>query len=280
MNNVIIVGIHVRLARLGETDVALNVRPLGPDGRVVADMTSASLSDADVALVFGERSGRDSLRVVGVSPEHCVFGDWTWTGERWAMRRGSAAWFAAEAATLRELPRRVAALLAAAVERGDPAMRGVAVRVNDRGAVWRPVVRPLPAVLTVRRAWGLPDGHIPVPDWWTWDDDGAAARRFAAAVDAALAAFHVVYMIDEVWLLRDQALRLVAETGGLRVDRVEELRGPRDVRLWHVAGFVTHVRLSHAAREVLVQAGLLPALDEAAPGDGDDAGVAVADADA
>ena len=276
----IIVGLSVRLARLGETDVALNVRPLGPDGRVVADMMSASLSDAGVALVFGERSGRDSLRVAGVSPEHCVFGDWTWTGERWAMRRGSAAWFAAEAATLRELPRRVAALLAAAVERGDPAMRGVAVRVNDRGAVWRPVVRPLPAVLTVRRAWGLPDGHIPVPDWWTWDDDGAAARRFAAAVDAALAAFHVVYMIDEVWLLRDQAQRLVAETGGLRVARVEELRGPRDVRLWHVAGFVTHVRLSHAAREVLVQAGLLPALDEAAPGDGDDAGVAVADADA
>jgi hypothetical protein len=273
-----IVGLHVRLARLGETDIALNVRPLGPDGRVVADMTSASLSDADVALVFGERSGRDSLRVAGVSPEHCVFGDWTWTGERWAMRRGSAAWFAAEAATLRELPRRVAALLAAVVERGDPAMHGVAVRVNDRGAVWRPVVPPLPAILTVRRAWGLPDGHIPVPDWWTWDDDGAAARRFAAAVDAAIAAFHVVYTVDEVWLLRDQAQRLVAETGGLRVARVEELRGPRDVRLWHVAGFVTHVRLSHAAREVLVQAGLLPALDEAAPGDGDDAGVAVADA--
>jgi len=279
MNNVSsIVGIHVRLARLGETDVALNVRPLGPDGRVVADMASASLSDADVALVFGERSGRDSLRVAGVAPEHCVFGDWTWTGERWAMRRGSAAWFAAEAATLRELPRSVAALLAAAVERGDPAMHGVAVRVNDRGAVWRPVVHPLPAVLTVRRAWGLPDGHIPVPDWWTWDDDGAAARRFAAAVDAALAAFHVVYTVDDVWLLRDQAQRLVAETGGLRVDRVEELRGPRDVRLWHVAGFVTHVRLSHAAREVFVQAGLLPALDDAAPGDGDVAGVAAADA--
>ena len=273
-----IVGIHVRLARLGETDVALNVRPLGPDGRVVADMTSASLGDADVALVFGERSGRDSLRVVGVSPEHCVSGDWTWNGERWAMRRGSAAWFAAEAATLRELPRRVAALLAAAVERGDPAMRGVAVRVHDPGAVWRPVVRPLPAALTVRRAWGLPDGHSPVPDWWTWDDDGGAARRFAAAVDAAIAAFHVVSAVDEVWLLRDQAQRLVAETGGLRVARVEELRGPRDVRLWHVAGFVSHVRLSRAAREVFVQAGLLPALDEAAPGDGDDAGVAVADA--
>lgn len=274
----IIVGLSVRLARLGETDIALNVRPLGPDGRVVADMMSASLSDADVALVFGERSGRDSLRVAGVAPEHCVFGDWTWTGERWAMRRGSAAWFAAKAATLRELPRRVAAVLAAAVERGDPAMRGVAVRVHDPGAVWRPVVRPLPAALTVRRAWGLPDGHIPVPDWWTWDDDGAAARRFAAAVDAAIAAFHVVSAVDEVWLLRDQAQRLVAETGGLRVARVEELRGPRDVRLWHVAGFVTHVRLSHAAREVFVQAGLLPALDDAAPGDGDDAGVAVADA--
>jgi len=274
----IIVGLSVRLARLGETDVALNVRPLGPDGRVVADMTSAALSDADVALVFGERSGRDSLRVAGVAPEHCVFGDWTWTGERWAMRRGSAAWFAAEAATLCELPRRVAAVLAAAVERGDPAMHGVAVRVNDRGAVWRPVVPPLPAVLTVRRAWGLPDGHIPVPDWWTWDDDGAAARRFAAAVDAASAAFHVVSAVDEVWLLRDQAQRLVAETGGLRVARVEELRGPRDVRLWHVAGFVTNVRLSHAAREVLVQAGLLPALDEAAPGDGDACVVAVADA--
>jgi len=50
------------------------------------------------------------------------------------------------------------------------------------------------------------------------------------------------------------------------------------VRLWHVAGFVTHVRLSHAAREVFVQAGLLPDLDAAAPGDGDDAGVAAADA--
>ena len=274
----VVVGLSVRLARLGETDVALNVRPLGPDGRVVADMMSASLSDAGVALVFGERSGRDSLRVAGVAPEHCVSGDWTWTGERWAMRRGSAAWFAAEAATLRELPRSVAALLAAAVERGDPAMRGVAVRVNDRGVAWRPVVHPLPAVLTVRRAWGLPDGHIPVPEWWTWDDDGDAARRFAAAVDAALAAFHVVYTVDEVWLLRDQAQRLVAETGGLRVARVEELRGPRDVRLWHVAGFVTNVRLSRAAREVLVQAGLLPALDAAAPGDGDDAGVAVADA--
>jgi hypothetical protein len=41
---------------------------------------------------------------------------------------------------------------------------------------------------------------------------------------------------------------------------------------------VTNVRLSRAAREVLVQAGLLPALDDAAPGDGDVAGVAAADA--
>jgi len=243
----VVVAIAATLAHLVPSVMRLTMRPLGPFGEAVdlfaVGRVVMATPDSAITLALVERTRRDARTVAGVTPAHCVQGEWEWdpAAGAFALARGTMAWATEVAETTRHVPAVVAHALAAAIRRGDPSMHGVAVQVDSAGgAVWRPVVHNLPVALTARQAWGMSRPH----DWDT----------YRAALDAALELLRPVSWCEETWLLAPQAhdprIRTVEERGRRAwIDADGEPRGA--------------VRLSRNARAILVARGLLPARDEA-----------------
>jgi hypothetical protein len=243
-----VVAVAATLAHLAPGVVRLTIRPLGRFGETIDLFAAEGVAlnaPVGVAIEVIERTRRDSRTVAGVAPSHTLQGEWEWdaAGAAFVLARGTMAWACEAPNTARRVPSIVAQALAEAIARGDPAMDGVAVQVGRAcSAVWRPAAHGLPVVLTARQAWGMSWPH----DWDT----------YWAALDAALDELCPVAWEEETWLLapqaRDPRIRRVAEERGRRA-RIDADGEPE----------IT-VRLSRAARAILVERGLLPARDEAA----------------
>ena len=245
-----VVAVAATLAHLAPGVVRLTIRPLGrfgapidlfSIGRVI--LNAHATGGDGVELTDIERTRRDARTVAGVAPSHTLQGEWEWDADAaaFALARGTMAWACAAPNTARRIPFIIARALAAAIDAGDPSLDGVAVQVGRIGsAVWRPAAHGLPVALTARQAWGMSRPH----DWDT----------YRAALDAAQRALRPVSWEEETWLLAPQAndprILEVKERGScawMRVDGEPEIT----------------VRLSRAARAILVARGLLPARDEA-----------------
>jgi hypothetical protein len=244
-----VVAVAATLAHLAPGVVRLTIRPLGRFGETIdlfaAERESVVLNaPAGVAIEVIERNRRGTRTVAGVAPSHTLQGEWEWDADAAAfvLARGTPAWAMETPGAARSVPAVIARALAAAIARGDPSLDGIAVQVDGSGSsVWRPAAHGLPVALTARQAWGMSWPH----DWDT----------YRAALDAALDALRPVAWEEETWLLAPQAndprILEVKERGScawMRVDGEPEIT----------------VRLSRAARAILVERGLLPARDEAA----------------
>jgi len=247
-----VVAVAATLAHLAPGVVRLTIRPLGrfgapidlfSIGRVILNAHATGGDGVELTII--DRSRCDARTVAGVAPSHTLQGEWAWDADAGAfvLARGTMAWACAAPNTARRIPFVVARALAAAIDAGDPSMDGVAVQVGCIGsAVWRPAAHGLPVALTARQAWGMSWPH----DWDT----------YRAALDAAQRALRPVSWEEETWLLAPQAR-------DPRIRRVAEERGRR-ARIAADGEPEMTVRLSRAARAILVERGLIPARDEAA----------------
>ena len=245
---VAVVAVAATLAHLAPGVVRLAIRPLGRFGETIDLFAAGGVvlnAPGGVEIEVIERNRRNTRTVAGVAPSHTLQGEWEWDAAAgaFALARGTMAWACDAPNTARRIPSTIARALAAAIARGDPSMDGVAVQVAaSASSVWRPAAHGLPVALTARQAWGMSWPH----DWDT----------YRAALDAAQRALRPVSWEEETWLLAPQAR-------DPRIRRVAEERGRR-ARIAADGEPEMTVRLSRAARAILVARGLLPARDEAA----------------
>jgi len=245
---VAVVAVAATLAHLAPGVVRLAIRPLGRFGETIDLFAAGGVvlnAPVGVEIEVIERNRRNTRTVAGVAPSHTLQGEWEWDAAAgaFALARGTMAWACDAPNTARHVPSIVARALAAAIARGDPAMDGIAVQVaSSASSVWRPAAHGLPVALTARQAWGMSWPH----DWDT----------YRAALDAAQRALRPVSWEEETWLLAPQAR-------DPRIRRVAEERGSR-ARIAADGEPEMTVRLSRAARAILVERGLIPARDEAA----------------